>query len=204
MVPAIICFINSLIPGRIGWLGSSSIGFQCGMLILIDITHVHRNYFIDGGQFDMIAPVPLEQCWRICLNRLHGCIRKWTHDINTIKQCTTKLCACSWGNCFNKIMSIPCGIDYMYFTAVYIVNALASGKFVLNFRYVILKLILVIDRWGISYEIALIWMSLDFTDDQSTLVQVMAWCHQATSHYLSQCWPRSLSPYGVTRPRWVN
>ena len=46
-------------------------------------------------------------------------------------------------------------------------------------------------------------MSLDFTDDQSTLVQVVAWCHQATSHYLSQCWPRSLSPYGVTRPQWV-
>ena len=38
-------------------------------------------------------------------------------------------------------------------------------------------------------------MSLDFTDDQSTLVQVIAWCHQATSHYLSQCWPRSLSLY---------
>ena len=32
----------------------------------------------------------------------------------------------------------------------------------------------------------------------------MAWCRQATSHYLSQCWPRSLSPYGVTRPQWVN
>ena len=42
-----------------------------------------------------------------------------------------------------------------------------------------------------------------FTDDKSTLVQVMAWCHQATSHYLSQCWPRSLSPYGITRPQWV-
>ena len=24
-------------------------------------------------------------------------------------------------------------------------------------------------------------MSLEFTDDQSTLVQVMAWCHQTTS-----------------------
>ena len=34
----------------------------------------------------------------------------------------------------------------------------------------------------------------------STLVQVMAWCRQATSHYLSQCWPSFLSPYGVTRP----
>ena len=32
----------------------------------------------------------------------------------------------------------------------------------------------------------------------------MAWCHQATSHYLNQCWPRSMSPYGVTRPQWVH
>ena len=31
-----------------------------------------------------------------------------------------------------------------------------------------------------------------------TLVQVMAWCRQATSHYLSQCWQRSLLPYDVT------
>ena len=85
-----------------------------------------------------------------------------------------------------------------------IINSLALGKFEWNFRYVIFKQFLVIDGWGISCEIALIWMSLDFTDDQSTLVQVMAWCHQATSHYLSQCWPRSLSPYGVTRPQWVN
>ena len=29
----------------------------------------------------------------------------------------------------------------------------------------------------------------------------MAWCRQASSHYVSQCWPRSLSPYGVTRPK---
>ena len=47
-------------------------------------------------------------------------------------------------------------------------------------------------------------MSLDLTDDKSTLVQVMAWCHRATSHYLSQCWPRSVSPCGVSRPQWVN
>ena len=84
------------------------------------------------------------------------------------------------------------------------INSLAPGKFELNFRYVILKWILVIDGSGISCEIALIWMSLNFTDDQSTLVQVMAWCRQATSHYLSQWWSRSLSPYGITRPQWVN
>ena len=55
--------------------------------------------------------------------------------------------------------------------------------------------------WGISYEIALSWMTLDLTDDKSTLVQVMALT--ATSHYLSQCWPRSMSPNGITRPQWV-
>ena len=84
------------------------------------------------------------------------------------------------------------------------INSLAPGQFEWNFRYVIFKQILVIDGWGISCEIALIWMSRDFTDDQSTLVQVMAWCRQATSHYLSQCWPRSMSPNSITRPQWVN
>ena len=32
----------------------------------------------------------------------------------------------------------------------------------------------------------------------------MAECHQATSHYLNQCWHRSLSPHGGTRPQWVH
>ena len=82
-------------------------------------------------------------------------------------------------------------------------NSSAMGNLNGNFRHVIFKQIFVIDGWGISCEIALIWMSLDFTDDQSTLVQVMAWCRQATSHYLSQCWPRSLSPNGVTKAQWV-
>ena len=56
------------------------------------------------------------------------------------------------------------------------------------------------DGCGISCEIALRLMSLDLTDDKSTLLQVMAWCRQATSHYLSQSWPRSMPPYGVTAP----
>ena len=43
-----------------------------------------------------------------------------------------------------------------------------------------------------------IWMSFKkknficywwVSSDRYAMVQVMAWCHQATSHYLSQCWP---------------
>ena len=69
----------------------------------------------------------------------------------------------------------------------------------------IFKLILMSDGWGIFCEIALRWQLLNLTGDTSSLVQVMVWCRQATSHYLSQCWPSSsMSPYDVTKPQWVN
>ena len=59
------------------------------------------------------------------------------------------------------------------------------------------KVILISDGWGISCEIALRWLSLDLTDDKSTLIQVpdgtkplseqmltqiyvAIFCHQAT------------------------
>ena len=101
---------------------------------------------------------------------------------------------------------LPFAVIYCPVSIHYIsnINSLAPGKFVWDSRYVIFNQILVIDGWGISCEIALVWMSLDFINDQSTLVQVMAWCRQATNHYLSQCWSWFLSPYGVTRPEWVN
>ena len=57
--------------------------------------------------------------------------------------------------------------------------------------YVIFKLILVIGGWGIPNEITLRWMSLNLADDKSNWFK----------HYLSQCWARSLSWYGVTSPK---
>ena len=87
--------------------------------------------------------------------------------------------------------------------AVSEINSLAPKRFQRNCRKVIFQLNLVIDGWSISCKIVLKWMPMDLIYGKSTLVQVMAWCHQAASHYLSQCWPRSLSPYGVIRPQWV-
>ena len=57
---------------------------------------------------------------------------------------------------------------------------------------------------GTHCEISLKCMPQNLTDEKSTLVQVMAWCRQATSYYLSQCWPSSMSPNGVTRLQSVN
>ena len=67
------------------------------------------------------------------------------------------------------------------------INSLAPGWFECNFRWVIFMFVLVTDGRGVSCEIALMWMSVHLVDDNSALVQVMAWCRQATSHYLSQC-----------------
>ena len=66
-----------------------------------------------------------------------------------------------------------------------------------------INLSLLIGIFKSSYDNVLRRTPQNLTDDKSTLVQVMAWCRQATSHYLSQCWARSPMPYGVTRPQWV-
>ena len=83
------------------------------------------------------------------------------------------------------------------------INSLAPGGFENIFQNVFFKLISWIDTLSNSCETALRSMPQNPSDDKSTLVQVMAWCRQAASHYLSQCCPRSLSLYGVTRPQWV-
>ena len=64
-------------------------------------------------------------------------------------------------------------------------------------------LISVYDNWGISRELALWWLSRDFPGDKSTLIKVIVWCRQATTHYPCQCWHISMLSYGVTRPRRV-
>ena len=82
-------------------------------------------------------------------------------------------------------------------------NSLALGRSSCDFKNVIFNLALLIGIFK-SYDNIFRWMPQGLTDDKSTLVQVMAWCRQATSHYLNQCWPRSPTPYGITRPQWIN
>ena len=94
--------------------------------------------------------------------------------------------------------------EHMYYRCASHINSLVPGRCGCNLKLVIFKLTSRVYILNISCEIALRWMPQDLTGDKSTLVQVMAWCRQATSHYLGQCWPRSISPYGVARPQWVN
>ena len=65
-------------------------------------------------------------------------------------------------------------------------------------------LILVIDDWCISNEIAIRWIELDLIDDKSTLVP--EWLGAVRQHAITwaKYWPRSMLPYGVIRPQSVH
>ena len=93
------------------------------------------------------------------------------------------------------------GASYIRDFTVLIIELIGSKDTECNFRQVIFKQTL--DGWGISCDIVLKLTSKHLWD-KSTLAQVMAWCCQAASHYLTQSWPRSMSPYGITSLQWVN
>ena len=102
----------------------------------------------------------------------------------------------------NSYLTHP-GLDRMVAFSSWHFNSLAPGRFECDSKNGIFNLVLLIDIFRSFHDNALRWMPQVLNDDKSTLVQVMAWCRQATSHYLSQCWLSSLSPYGVTRLQWV-
>ena len=99
---------------------------------------------------------------------------------------------------FNRTM----GYYGLLFYWTRVMNSLAPGRCVRNFRSMIF--IAQNSSTGTLSQITLRWMPQNFTNEQWTLIRVMAWWCQATSHYQIQCWPRSMLPYGFTGPRWVN
>ena len=68
-----------------------------------------------------------------------------------------------------------------------------------KFRYVVIRLILMLDGWNISCGIAPRWMSLDLANDKPILTQLNVRCRQKTSYYLSQCRLSLMSTDDVTK-----
>ena len=79
------------------------------------------------------------------------------------------------------------------------VNSLAPGKSGCIFKNATFNLVLLISIFRYSYDDALRLMPWDLTEDKSPLLQIMAWCYQATSH----CWCRFMLLNRFTRPQWI-
>ena len=86
----------------------------------------------------------------------------------------------------------------------YLINSLVPRRSGWDFKNIIFNFVLLMSIFRSSYDNTRRWPPWDLTDDKSTSVQVMAWCRQARSHFLSLCWPRSMSLYGISRPQCVN
>ena len=88
-----------------------------------------------------------------------------------------------------------------HWTLMWYCNSLAPGRCDNDFHSVIFKLIL--DIHILSTYCDFRWMPQSTLDDNSTLVKVMAWCCQVTSHFLNQWWPKYMLLCGITRPHWI-
>ena len=66
--------------------------------------------------------------------------------------------------------------DMKFNIPLHCINSSTPGRFEWNLMYVILKLILVIGDWGISWVNAIRWMSLDHIDGKLT-VKIKYWAN---------------------------
>ena len=92
--------------------------------------------------------------------------------------------------------------QYKFKVAGWGFNSLAPASFGSNFKSVINRHILQIKFMSTSCGIVFNWKPQNPFGNKSTLVLIMAWCCQAQSHYLSQCWPISMSTYALLMSKW--
>ena len=178
----LVCFKvklrNSCISGIVGlidvkWKGSELIWYWAHCMTLpLDHTH-DLDLGVSRSEYEIAISQELGAAdW-------HGTKRMWV-IINSWPWCWLV-----WPWCGGRLYRIVNGVTSD-------VSVPSTYSFVFVF--------VVITSMSISSAITCRWMMKDPTDEKSTLAQLMAWCRQATSHYLSQSWPRSktMSPYDVT------
>ena len=74
---------------------------------------------------------------------------------------------------------------------------------IVMFKSIFFKLITQNSSLGTCCDISLRGIPQNYITENSTMADVMHWCHHTPSHQLSQCWLRSRSPYCITVPQWV-
>ena len=155
--------------------------------IEIDISHIHAQ--------PNIIPVLIGPLGTNCseiLIKIHTSSFKKMHDKMAAILCRPQ-CVKPWHT--NGSFAIHMNNSYRSFSddALWLnFISLAPGRHRCHFKTAIFNEVLLIGIFTSSKDNALRWMPWDLTNDKSTLVQVMAWWSQATSHYLSQCWPSSV------------
>ena len=141
----------------------------------------------------------IRYCINVCRNSGRTSVRGWTHKRHHTPHTDRRAMGCLLWIFVRKIGHVLMALHCILFDLQY--NPWNAYSSVLFHLVVIMSLFFVesCDEWPILFRVA--------TLGNTALVQIMAWCliigltqrqwsshegygcHQATSHYLSQCWP---------------
>ena len=147
-------------------------------------------------------------CWWLSYPILVSLHFIFTHLINQLQ----KVCLAKFHN-FNfwQFFKI-CNFDYlMWITSVANHEAVgcmserrrsscSSSKLLTEFQSISNLWLLI---WNTQYKLINVPFAMPQGPDKSTLFHVRAWCYQASSHYLKQCWPSSMLLYDTPWGQWV-
>ena len=78
------------------------------------------------------------------------------------------------------------------------IKSLAPGRHGSNFKSMIFNFLMLNNTLGTNGENAPRWIPQNLWANIG-MVNVLV---MVTSHWLNQCWPRSMWPYGISRPKW--
>ena len=98
------------------------------------------------------------------------------------------LCIWLWTYIIWHPWYLPVIINLVILGFHFIHKLTGPGRLGCNLKFIIFKHCIQLDIMCISYKIVGWCKPDDLLDDMEILVKVMAWCRQATSHYLHQNW----------------
>ena len=139
----------------------------------------------------------LNHCWNI-VNWTLGNKLQWNFNRNSnifIKENTFENVVCEMASiclnvlrqymqaCLSMVVILVTLFSKIVFLNIH--NIIPSLSFTIRFRSAYIQ-------WSFRISCHRDMCTGVHSTKKSTLDQVMAWCRQATSHYLIQCWPRSL------------
>ena len=175
-------------------------GYTCTMYIRFwtHSRHPHTSCSWVSYGVSFMSTLCIEYLWELtCELWSDFCIQEENDHVIRRMDCTPKISVAQYHYPFMIIYFLFCVATSFSFHIVLTHCPMGDAALILNEHS--FKCRVMITLMSISCVTAFMWMVQNPTDDKSTLVQEMACCCQATSHYLIQGWSRSMSSY-----RWVS
>ena len=139
-----------------------------------------RPFCLRLNELSLVPPHALVSGWSV---EIACCRQRGKHG--TLQWTMSDFCVFNYKLC---ILSAYCATrpptgrrQLKHWSLLIRINSLAPGRCCSNFNSILFKLVMQNSRWGTHCRLTFRWIPQSLYNKKSTLVQVMAWCHHATS-----------------------